>query len=755
MKDLISQRLGTVKLKPNQAIVAGTVGQWRLVYTVGSYGVDSGGTIKLAWPLVSDWEKPQFDQPDQPGYTTVRTNGAAKLRSYYHAKAHVRPWTPCLVIDIYDGSLAPGDTVIVVLGDRREGSPGIRAQTFQESNYEFRFLVDPTNAAQVQRLPTSPIVPIVAGRPTELLCLLPTQAVVDMPVEVFVKGQDTWGNPTPAPDAVQLSWVGNDGVTAEGKWLTAVSPGTGYVEAVTEDGVYRCRSNPITFYPTEPGLKRYWGDLHGQTKATVGTGSEDEYFAFGRDVARLDFMSHQGNDFQMTDAYWRHLNETTRTFNENGRFIVFPGYEWSANTPAGGDWNVFYLEEGQPILRSSHWLLPNVAEDERTPAHPANVMFERLHQHVDKEKVLLAAHVGGRYANIRQYFDQDLAGLVEVVSDWGMFEWILWDAFDKGYIVGVMGNSDGHRCRPGAESPGASDFGIRNGLTCVLAASLTRESIFAALKARCCYATTGPRIDLSFQMSHPQTGDVYEMGSIVETSSPLTVQASVIGTAALEALILYCGKEVIHVAQAAAFDNLATSNRIRVSWRGSRLRSRGRRVVWDGAVQVTGTQIMSAETVAFDSLTDGISSQTDDEIRFISSTTGDMDGINLELAQAQSGMIVFDSKAGQCQVDLSQLENKHVFDFGGLDMQVCIERYPEFDALTAVQLHLETTVTTKAGQTTPYFVKAVQSDGHVAWASPIYIRGDTQPRAYPKSGGGPQRYAEKWRYAEEEKEKNR
>mgnify|MGYP007059559963 CR=1 FL=1 len=73
---------------------------------------------------------------------------------------------------------------------------------------------------------------------------------------------------------------------------------------------------------------------------TVGTGTESEYITFGRDVARLDIASHQGNDFQMDDDYWAHLNRTVADFHEDGRFVVFPGYEWSANTPAGGDRNV-------------------------------------------------------------------------------------------------------------------------------------------------------------------------------------------------------------------------------------------------------------------------------------------------------------------------------------------------------------------------------------------------------------------------------
>ena len=46
--DLVSQRLGVVSLEPTGPVIAGSLGQWRLVYTVGSYGMDEGGTIKLA-----------------------------------------------------------------------------------------------------------------------------------------------------------------------------------------------------------------------------------------------------------------------------------------------------------------------------------------------------------------------------------------------------------------------------------------------------------------------------------------------------------------------------------------------------------------------------------------------------------------------------------------------------------------------------------------------------------------------------------
>jgi hypothetical protein len=700
------------------------MGQWTLTYTVGSYGIDEGGTIKLSQRFASDWQVPQFDQPQSAAYTTITTNGDAKLRPYYHTKAHERPWMKCLVIDVYDGSLRPGDIVTITLGDRSQGSPGIRAQTFQESAHEFRLLIDPTNASVARPLPTSPVFPVVPGPASALICILPSQAVVGAHVPIFVRGQDTWGNPTPAPENIVLTWLGDTEASIDGTTLVCREPGVGWIEvnAETEQGKLSARSNPVlASFANELTQQVYWGDLHAQTAGTVGTGSEEEYFTFARDVARLDFTSHQGNDFQIDDDYWQHLNHMVSQFHDEGRFVVFPGYEWSANTTAGGDRNVFYREEGMPIFRSSHWQIPHVPEDDLTPAHPARVLFDRIRHHVNLDKVLLGAHVGGRYADIRHDFDEELGPLVEVLSCWGIFEWMLWDAFDQGYVVGVMCNSDGHKGRPGAEGPGAGDFGIAGGLTCVLASGLTREAVFAALKARRCYGTSGPRLLLHF------TIDGHPMGSVIKREELMQVEANISGTAPLESLILYQGKQPIEIVQPPAFSHTLHSRRVRVSWRGSRIRGRGRRVVWNGEIRLEGAQILSASTVAFDSRSDGIVERSSQRVIFTSATTGDMDGIDLWLDRADGGHLTFVSGVGTCAVDLAELQSVgswQEFDFGGLDMVVRVERYTE--AVDDYTLRLTSAIAPPSSQRTPYFVKATQIDGHAAWSSPIYIGDPTQ-----------------------------
>ncbi|WP_181197818.1 DUF3604 domain-containing protein [Enhygromyxa salina] len=713
MTDLLTHRLGHVSLSPTGPVVAGALGQWTLTYTVGSYGIDEGGTLKLARRFASDWARPQFDDPTAESFTTVTTTGEAKLRPRYDPKAHVRPWMKCLVIDVYDGSLAPGDTVTITLGDRSQGSPGIRAQSFIESAHELRFLVDPTNACLVERLPSSPVISVVSGEPEVLVVLVPTQAVVGQPVEVFVKGEDRWGNPTPAPDDAVLSWEGQGGAELRGRELRCEAAGAGRVVATWKG--QRFVSNPITASVEARRHGQFWADLHAQSDATVGTGTEVEYFEFGRRWAHLDVMSHQGNDFQMSDEDWRRLNEVVRQFHEDGRFVVLPGYEWSANTPAGGDRNVMYLEEDMPILRSSHWQIPDTPEDERSPAHPADVLFAKLREHVDLNKVVLAAHCGGRYADIREYFDEELGPLVEVMSCWGVFEWLLWDAFDKGYKVGVVANSDGHKGRPGAEGPGAGQFGIFGGLTCILAESLTRVAVFEALKQRRCYGTTGPRIDLSFEVEGAPMGSC-----LVGESGTVKVAAAVRGVGPIDALELLRGREVIYSARPPAFDDCASSRRIRLVWGGARIRGRGRRAQWDGIVEVEGATIERAEVFAFDSPMDGIQRQTPTTVELRSRTTGDRDGLDLWLSQAARGRVTFRSGLGEVTVDLATLDaDGHTVELGGLDLRASISRYPE--APTDLAVGLEREVELDPEGTTALFVRATQVDGHIAWSSPIYI----------------------------------
>lgn len=98
------------------------------------------------------------------------------------------------------------------------------------------------------------------------------------------------------------------------------------------------------------------------------------------------------------------------------------------------------------------------------------------------------------------------------------------------------------------------------------------------------------------------------------------------------------------------------------------------------------------------------------------------DGVDLWLDQAACGNLFFESRLGSCAVALEQLQgaaNRRVFDLGGLGLGICVERCQE--RLVDLSAAIDCEVHPPADRMTPYLVKAVQSDGHLAWSSPIFI----------------------------------
>ncbi len=297
-------------------------------------------------------------------------------------------------------------------------------------------------------------------------------------------------------------------------------PGLVRVRLVDPEGHVLATSNPMRV--DDDGPRAWWGDLHGQSAETIGINTADDWFRFARDKAFLDVCAHQANDFQITSPFWARLQEVSARWDEPGRFVTLPGYEWSGNTAVGGDRNVYFRHEGRPIRRSSHALLTD-RSDTDTDATTATALFEAL----ASEDAVAYAHVGGRWADLSVAHDGRIERAVEIHSDWGTFEWLLHDALRLGHRVGVVANSDGHKGRPGASWPGASTFGAYGGITCFFTERLDRDGIFEAIRARRTVATTGCRIDLGVRVPlvdgrrfredpalGPTTGDACDEASI-------------------------------------------------------------------------------------------------------------------------------------------------------------------------------------------------------------------------------------------------
>lgn len=736
--------MGSATLEPCGAFEAGSMQSFTLVYTAGSFGIDDTGSLKVGFRFATDFGPVQLDDPQGEGYTTAEASNGAVLELKWEFKRNIRPWSRSLYIGVGRQFLRPGDTITIRFGDRRFGSPGVRVQTFVERRFEFHVLVDAMATYDYVPLPESPGIEVVPGPGVHWTAVLPTRVKRGEPFRLAVRSHDKWGNPSDRMNRkLALSSPGRiDGlpssVNIEAGMFAAVVEGlvadaAGHVNVHDEAGNLLCRSNP--FDVIECGrLRHYWGDLHGQSDETLGTNSARDYFLFGRDRAFLDVMGHQGNDFQMTGSFWRDLNQLTRDFDQPGRFVCIPGYEWSANTAVGGDRNVYFRNEGEQIHRSSHAQI-NEGEDRRdtdTDAFTADALFQKL---AGRDCVVMA-HVGGRFADIRLSHDPSLETAVEVHSAWGTFEWLLQDAFEAKYRVGVVCNSDGHKGRPGACYPGASFFGSQGGLTCFLADRLDRDAIFEAMRRRHHYGTTGSRIGLDVMATAPAaqifsadpavrmgaavvSGACIEMGDIARVDGDaVELAVRVCGTAPIERVDIFDADCLIECVRPYAKADLGA--RVRLLYMGAECRGRARATNWDGALRVRGNEIVRAQVVNNWNLDRGLQCQSPTGLSWKAVTTGNFGAIDIWLRHGLDGEIAFETRHAHGRRAIEALGyERHIFSAGGLNRAVKLYRLPERMATSTLDFRRRIPLRERGD--TRIYIRATQEDGHVAWSSPMYL----------------------------------
>lgn len=749
-----SEELGSFSVSPEGQFEIATFQTFVMTVRVGSLGMDDRGSVRFVFHGAKDYSEPQTSDASAPGYVTARTSSGRPLKVVWSPFLSQRPWFNTLEVSLVGGGLKPDDTITIVLGDRSGGSPGFRLQTYCQDRFKFRALINPFSTQQFFEMAEIPTIEIGPGLGHHWVAILPTLRQCGDTFRLSVKCEDIWGNPSDRldevlylrpsrpvaglPETLQLK-PGEFAAIADG--LSLETEGDLAIDICDQDGRLLCTSSPLRVV-ANTDVRHYWGDLHGQTEETIGTNSAWRYFEFARDKAFLDIASHQGNDFQISDAFWTELNAITAEFDETDRFLAVPGYEWSGNSEVGGDRNVWFRREGRPIRRAHRALVLESAA-EGTDCGTARALFDALIE--NGEDVAMAAHCGGRYADIVYAHDGRVENAVEIHSAWGTFEWILRDAFEQGYRIGIVGNSDGHKGRPGASYPGDSFFTSMGGLTCFQLPSLSRDHLFEAMRRRHHYATTGARLFLSVRAEFENEATVYHrdpavfgpdsdcdqaraasMGDIVrldpnEGSVRLCVDVG--GSQPIERIEIFDGPTLLEAIRPNA--PTISGKRVRVLWQGARYRGRGRNLDWSGEVVVEGNQIESFEAINFWSPDNQPSLAVADRIAFSGVTAGNMQGFDLTLKSPGSGRIRFLSDHGEASAQIDTLvDGECVQPFGGLDTRVVISAIEE--AASVAKVTFDRTLSINEDGDTRLYVRVTQTDGHQAWSSPIYLfRGES------------------------------
>ena len=288
-------------------------------------------------------------------------------------------------------------------------------------------------------------------------------------------------------------------------------------------------------------------------------------------------------------------------------------------------------------------------------------------------------------------------------------------SFRRNMRVAIVGNSDDFRGRPGAFYPASDWAGGYGGLTGIFAEKLDRDSIWKAIKARHCYATSGARIFLQVLMN-----EALPMGRVINHSRAQTLSVRVAGTAPVERIEVRNGIEVVQTIRPYTADDLG--HRIKIIWNGAASRGRGRKFKWDGNLRILGNLIRNHALVNFYGMQRERFKRDGNQAEWESTTTGGNAGVILELEEKAEGTLEVTTENVAFQIPIEDIgfKTKKYPAKKGIDAWMSIYRLPE-KGVSDYQFSWKVKALKKGDN--PLYVYVVQEAGHRAWSSPIYVVG--------------------------------
>ena len=515
------------------SVVAGGRRSWTFHFTVGPEGISDGGGLYFQTSPFWGWSTPQVIRPREAGFTSIEliNRDVSEVISL-----EGQTLGPNLIAIMVKGrALLEGEQIKIVFG---AGAALARADRHAERGETFWFAVDGDGDGVRELLKDCPRIDVHAGAPSLLVLTLTsitrplerprlTAAILDVTgsTGLEVEGslslqlQSAAGAEGPSLN-IDFKASDNGRKTIEldplppGVWRASGEISLGAVELSTI-------SNPLLCDADAPRVR--WGDLHGHSQLTDGTGTPDDFYIYARDVAMLDFCAltdhdHWGMRFVDADEeIWQGLQDTTNAYNTPGSFVTLVGYEWTSWIH--GHRHVISFNDSIPMHSS-------ISEETDDPAELWDVLR-------GTDSLTMAHHsAGGPIAtNWRFPPDPVLEPLTEVMSVHGSSEAMdspsliytplpgnfVRDALDKGYELGFIASGDGHDGHPGLphlspfynyrkESNGRPARVGTGGLAAVYCEELTRPALLKELRARSTYATSGPRLLLSAELNAQPMG---------------------------------------------------------------------------------------------------------------------------------------------------------------------------------------------------------------------------------------------------------
>ncbi len=577
---------GTAVLKPAEPVPAGWNRTFEITFTVGEAGIVPGGFVMLQVSPWWGWSEPQTRSPNLPGYTKVTTSFSDPS-----LRVATLPLSRVLVFS-RERAVAPGEAITFRYSNAQ-------VDRFAEAEELFQVFVDADgdgHSACIADPPTLRVLPRAAVR---LSVNAPSQVQPAEAIAISAAPLDALGNWSQLPAGSYTLKPTRDGQPLGDATLEAATGDTLLTFAYTpaEEGIYffgitgpaglRGKSNVTLCREGTPSLNLYFGDIHGHSRMSDGTGTPEDYYRYARRVSGLDIAAlTDHSDFgtiPFKSPVWDRIKRAAQDAYEPGRFVTFVAFEWT--NWQYGHRNVYYRDGKGPVFRS-------IDPESDTP--------QKLWRLIEPfEAMTVAHHVGGGpVATDWNIPPGTQERLVEICSIHGSSEHyggeaciyhavkgaFVRDALAQGYRLGIIGSGDTHDGHPGQCTVGA----IVGGLLGAYSPQLTREAVWQAFQRRQVYATSGPKIILNFRVADsPMGGEVAWSPS----SGPIPVGLRVVCCDAIEAVeIIRSGETLFHEKGNGVFAQLLIQDPQPlpgVSWYYARILQKDGNMAWSSPVWVT------------------------------------------------------------------------------------------------------------------------------------------------------------------------
>ncbi|NWG46578.1 MAG: DUF3604 domain-containing protein [Alphaproteobacteria bacterium] len=701
------------------------------VYTVGERPLVPGDGFLVATRMYGALYDLQRDDPKADNYLSIRSsnpqvkfaNETLQVSGMFSGQLggnNPRPF-----FRITEGTLAPGDTVTIVMGDKAAGSKGLKMPGTQSTGLRYRVWLQLAEENILFDLPEIPF-ETVGATTAGVRGFVPSIAARGEPFTLAVRAEDAYRNRATSGMPAWTVRLG-DTVIAEipagGEAITEIEgvtlsePGAYQFDIVSADGKIRGKTNAV-LVEDAPASRIYWGETHGHSGFAEGMGTVDGYYTFGRDDARLDFLTMSEHDLWMDDYEWEQLRAATKRYYEDGKYITFLGHEWTVSADDGGHHNIlFRTPDGRK--RVARQVYPTKAE--------MQAGVRELHDPNDVV-VIPHAHNPGNWWNS----DTEIERFVEIVSNHGTFEWLGRAFLAEGAQIGFLGGSDDHIGHPGLrpvrESPGSDNFG---GLAAIYAPEKTGDAIFDSIRARSGYATNGMRIVLRANLNGSS------MGERAASAEARTLEAHVVGSAPIEEIVIVKnGREVKTFDYTAAPFAQARQLELRF-WsdtdapdRESTSRSWRR---WAGTVALEGARVSAAYAPKNENVLTESAGLEDGAVAFSLRTRGAYKGVVMDVdGLTQAGKVTVTTRG--------QGNFTHTFNLADLvedgeeTFVSPIDDYKDTVTLrtialpSAIEQRISWTDDGTARDGDVYFIRVLQTDGGIAWSSPFWVGGTSAER---------------------------